>query len=106
MARAKKAVPEGTTAPKNEKEPYIKPIINVAGETHVFEDLDKLKEMPELKAVGYARVGNTRDFVSYVITTKGREVVGIEVSEPNMRAIALESSKGDFVKLFMLDEAV
>lgn len=81
----------------------IKPLIRVEGEQHVLESLfsgDK-SELPTLKSIGYAKLTGTNTWVSYVITTKGKEVLTIEVDEPNLRTVAEESSKINFVNEFM-----
>jgi hypothetical protein len=55
--------------------------------------------MPTIKSVGYARMGEGRhNWVSYVITSKGREVLSIEVADPDMRQIAEEQAKISFVE--------
>ena len=79
----------------------VKTEIGTAGEPHVYQDLESTNEMPTLKSVGYARVApGSRDYVSYVITSKGTEVVSVEVSEPNLKAIASDEAKINFVTLF------
>lgn len=84
------------------KESVIQPVIRVEGEQHVFEDMEAAGELPILKSVGYARVSPTsREFVSYVITSRGQEVLNVEVSEPNLRAIAEDDAKTAFVSNFM-----
>ena len=85
------------------KKPYISPIIRFDGDKHDLEklDLEDPESMPELKAVGYMKIGEkNHSWVSYTITTKGREVVSLEVSEPDMREIAEESAKIAFVQNF------
>jgi hypothetical protein len=58
-------------------------------------------DQPEIKSVGYMRVSPTSNsWVSYVITTKGDKVLSIEVDEPNLRQIAEESAKINFVSTF------
>jgi hypothetical protein len=52
--------------------------------------------MPELKAVGYAKTA--KGWVSYTLTTKGKEVLSIEVSDPDQRQIAEEQAKIAFVE--------
>lgn len=84
--------------PKKIKD-VITPLIKVAGENNILEDLWAGNEPPELKSVGYTKLGS--GWVSYVITTKGKEVTDIEISEPDKRAIAEESSKINFVSCFV-----
>lgn len=84
------------------KKDVIKPIIRANGEAHVLETMWDGGELPELKSIGYAKMGDkTHNWVSYVITTKGTEVISIEISEPDMRAIAEEATKISFVSTFM-----
>jgi hypothetical protein len=81
---------------------FICPLVKVVGEKHLLEQLIARGEAPEIKAVGYMRLGNQRNsWVSYTITTKGREVLKIEIDEPNMREIAEESAKIAFVENLM-----
>jgi len=77
----------------------ICPVIRTNNETHILEDLWASNEAPELKAVGYAKVPG--GYVSYTITTKGKDVTKIEVSEPDLRGIADEMAKMSFVNTFM-----
>lgn len=81
----------------------IQPLIRVEGEQHPLEKLfegDPL-DLPELRSIGYTNLGTGNQWVSYVITTKGKEVISIEISEPDLRAIAEEGSKINFVNCFV-----
>lgn len=90
---------------KNNKKSVVTPIIKIEGHTNVLEDMIKGSDAPTLKSVGYARVGEgSNNWVSYVITTRGTEVIEIQVDEPNMREVAEESSKINFVQEFMAAE--
>lgn len=71
---------------------------------HVLKTLFDSDEAPELKSVGYVKLPGTRSFVSYVITSKGREILKIEVNEPNLRLIAEDEAKISFVNLFEEEE--
>ena len=84
-------------------EPIIQPLIRVDGQKHALEKLWVEDEAPELKAIGYAKIFKDRQhsWVSYIITTQGDQVKKIEISEPDMREIAEESSKIDFVNSFV-----
>lgn len=85
---------------------FIKPLIKVAGEKHLLEEMHEEGEMPVLKSVGYTKLGGGKhSWVSYTMTTKGKEVLSIEIDEPNMRAIAEESAKTAFVTNFQDQEA-
>ena len=86
--------------------PLVQPIIKIEGHQHPFEAMDESGELPMLKSVGFARVGETKDFVSYVITSKGREIISLEVSEPNLKAIAIDGAKVSFVETFMNDDGL
>lgn len=81
----------------------VQPLIRVEGEKHALETLleGDPNDLPVLKSIGYAPLGKSNQWVSYVITTKGKEVLSIEISEPDLRAIAEESSKINFVNQFM-----
>lgn len=86
---------------KEEVKPLIQPIIRVEGESHIFEDMEAADELPVITSIGYTRVApNSRDYVSYVIKSKGREVLSIEVSEPNARLIAVDDAKLNFMTQF------
>lgn len=83
------------------KESIIKPLIKMEGETHLFEELEAADELPVIKSIGYCRVApNSRDYVSYTIVSRGREVLSIEVSEPNARLIAVDDAKLAFMTVF------
>lgn len=81
----------------------IKPLIKVEGEQHVLQKKLLAGNAPELTSIGYINLGEGRahNWVSYVIKTKGSEVLSIEVGEPDMRAIAEETAKINFADLFM-----
>jgi len=50
--------------------------------------------LPEMKAVGYMRVSPLKnEWVSYTVTFKGKEVLYIQVGEPNLKQIAVDESK-------------
>lgn len=89
MPRAKKAA-----------KPLVTTVIPPGSAGHAFEKLEDQGALPILKSVGYARVfPGSREYVSYVITSQGREVLSIEVSEPNLKAIASDEAKISFVTL-------
>jgi hypothetical protein len=82
----------------------VKPIIQVAGEPeHPLSVAvsGPSCDQPELKSVGFMRATDKSNaWVAYTITTKGDQVISIEVTEPNLRVIAEESAKISFVNLF------
>lgn len=81
--------------------PLIRPLIKVEGRVHEFSNLEERGELPVLKSIGYIRVApGSKHYVSYVITSKGREILDITMSEPDFKAIASDQSKVDFVTQF------
>ncbi len=77
----------------------VKPTVAIAGHTNEFKA--SFGPNTELTAIGYTRISERSNaYVSYKLHIKGNEVVGIEVSEPNLRLIAEESAKIDFVNAF------
>ena len=86
------------------KESVIVPSIQIEGKEHALQELFNKEDAPEIKSVGYAKVPGTNQYISYTITSKGTEVVKIEVEEPNLRQIAEESAKICFVNTFMTVE--
>lgn len=104
MARPKKKQPQAQpSAPSNPMEAMpqlIQPLVREAGVKHILEEIleETPEDLPTIKSVGYAKVGS--NWVSYVVTSKGRQVLAIEVSDPDMRQIAEEQAKISFVELF------
>lgn len=87
--------------PRPKKTMQIEPTIEVKGTPHLFLDMPE-EDLPEIKTVGIARVAPlSKDFVSVVITTKGDKVLKMEVSEPNLKAIAIDEAKISFVETFL-----
>ena len=106
MARPRKQ----TAEPAPENKPYsdvVKPMIRANGERHVLEvifDGDP-DDMPVVKSVGYMPVKEgSSGWISYTITSRGREIISIEVDEPNIRPIAEENAKMAFVTAFIDQE--
>lgn len=86
----------------------VEPSVRFGTDKNILEDLfdGPADDMPELKSVGYQKVGEgSHSWISFTITTKGREVIKVEVEEPNVRAIAEESAKIAFVNQFIDKEA-
>lgn len=83
--------------------PKITKSMQVIGESKesAFEKLFNAENPPEIKSVGTVHVPGTNTHISFVMTTKGKEIISIDVDEPNLRAIAEETSKINFVNLFM-----
>lgn len=92
--------PEQTMTPT-----FIQPITRTPEQPNILEEIynSDPNDMPTLKAVGLAKVGN--GWISYVMTTKGKEILSLEVSEPDMKGIAEESAKINFVETF-IDKAL
>lgn len=104
MARPKK-----TEAATEQSEAFICPSIRVDGEKHILEQIfeESPEKMPEMKAVGYCRVGDMRhNWVSFTATIKGNKVLKLEVGEPDMRDIADEMTKIAFVQTFSDQDVV
>lgn len=57
-----------------------------------------------VKSIGYTKIPGKNQYISYVIYTKGLQVIKVEVDEPDLRAIAEDNSKAAFVNTFMADE--
>jgi len=92
---------------KEEVSTIIKPIIKEEeGTKHPLSILftQKPELLQELTSVGLFRLPDTNKFISYTIKSKGTEVISIEVSEPDLRAICEETSKIAFVENFMSKE--
>lgn len=82
----------------------VKPLIRSNDEKHLLEEIFEgpTSEMPEMKSIGYMKLGKgPNSWVSYVMTTRGTEVLSIEIDEPNLRSIAEESAKINFVQSFV-----
>jgi hypothetical protein len=89
---------------KEKQSSVVHPLVRSVGQKHVLEEIfdGEEEDIPELKAIGYAKVTNKAGgWVSYVITFKGNKVTKIEVTDPEQRAIVQETSKIDFVQTFM-----
>ena len=93
-----------TQQTKEKRSTVVNPLVKVDGKPHVLEEIfdGPEAEIPELKAVGYAKIGNSRNaWVSYVVTFKGTKVIDIQVTDPELRTITEETTKIDFVTNFM-----
>jgi H2-forming N5,N10-methylenetetrahydromethanopterin dehydrogenase-like enzyme len=86
---------------KRSVDSIVEPAVKFDGDTKPHPLVTAMEEGLEIKGVGYAGIPGTRDYVSYVIHAKGKEVVKIEAEEPNMRSIAEEATKIAFVSTFM-----
>lgn len=58
----------------------------------------------ESVSVGVVKNPGTNEWVSFKVFLKGTTVAKIEVEEPNMRQIAEETAKINFVHTFMAEE--
>jgi hypothetical protein len=98
---------EATSVHNVNQKSIIKPGIKVKGETHLFEDMEKDGELPVLVSVGMAKVHpNSKDWVSYKIKSRGKEILAVEVSEPDQKLIALDCAKVEFVNAFQMDDGI
>lgn len=79
----------------------VQPIVKEEGKPHNWEQLFEGGEMPTLKSVGYAQDPASGKYISYVITTKGENVLLIEAGEPDFRQVAEEATKMSFAEIFM-----
>ena len=87
------------------KDPLIIPSIRVNGEKHILEEMFESGDMPEMKAVGFVKIGTlVSNWVSYTVTFRGNEVIKIECEEPNVKGIAEENAKIAFVGA-LIDQA-
>jgi hypothetical protein len=87
-------------------ETIVKPLVSFQGQIHKFVELDLKDGLPELTSIGICKLskpeeGRRNDWVSYIIKTKGRQIVSMEVSEADHKAIAEENHRTAFVTLFM-----
>lgn len=94
--------------PKKQKNPedLVQPSIIVEGDKeHALRVLFKEDDAPILKSVGYCKIpgliSNGGTYVSYIVTSQGDKVLGIEVEQPNLIGIAEESAKMAFANTFM-----
>lgn len=104
----KQQTPEPPSPLSSKLSDIVQPSVRVAGEQHLLQkifdgDPDKL---PLITAVGYMPIGRgPNSWISYTIKTKGKDVLSIEVDEPNLRDIAEESAKIAFVSSFIDHES-
>lgn len=83
-------------------EDIVKPSIHIEGDKeHALRVLFKEESAPIIKSVGCIRIPGLNvqggSYVSFVMTSKGSEILSIVVEQPNLRAIAEESAKMAFV---------
>lgn len=67
---------------------------------HALKTLFNDDEAPEITSIGYMKIPGSNRYISYVITSQGKEILKIEVSEPDFRAIAEDEAKINFVNCF------
>lgn len=82
------------------KAKVIKPIIE--SQEHILEKLIKTGEDPVLTSVGIAKVAG--GWISFVLKSRGLEIVSCEVSDPDMKLIAYDAAKIEFVNRYLGDE--
>lgn len=71
------------------------------GKIHALKALFDGTNTPEITSIGYVNLPDTNKFVSYTIRSKGREIIHMEVGEPDSKAIAEDEAKLNFVTNFM-----
>ncbi len=86
----------------------VEPMVKFEGDNkqHAIDVLfnGDASALPLIKSVGYMKVPSSNNYVSFVMTTQGKEVLKIEVDEPNLRGIAEVTAKISFVNMFTQDE--
>jgi hypothetical protein len=92
-----------TLKPKKKNSDIVTETIKFDGDEkqHVLKTLFDGEDVPTLTSIGYMGIPGTNKFVSYIIKSKGREIINIEVGEPDFRAIAEDEAKVNFVSAFM-----
>lgn len=86
------------------KETYLETTLKFDSK-HKNELIEHIKEdEPELSAVGYARIPGTNNYAAYVLKFKGDKIISMVVDEPNLKSIAEESAKINFVNEFVRSE--
>ena len=90
-------------AKSKSKSSVVKPTLTFQNDTkeHVMTALVGGDNPPIVKSVGVFKLAGTNQYVSFSMETQGDKVIKIEVEEPNLRAIAEESAKINFVSTFM-----
>ena len=75
-------------------------------EQHPLQTLfnQKPELLQPLVSIGLIKLPDSNKFCSYVIKSLGDKIISIEVTEPDFRAVAEETSKINFVELFMQKE--
>ncbi len=97
MARKQKQI--STDASQVETLPIVvKPLVQ-GEKKHLLAQLfeGNSPELPILKSVGFGRIEANGSWISYVIRSRGKEIISIEVSDPDQRSIAEDNAKTSFV---------
>lgn len=91
---------------KKTKDSVVNPSVKFANDTkeHALTSIISDEDAPVIQSVGIFKIPSTNHYVSFVMHTKGTQVVKIDVEEPNLRGIAEESAKISFVSAFMSGE--
>jgi len=85
-------------AVKSQKLSIIKPVITTDKE-HALQILFNEKDAPIITSVGFSNLPGTNTYMSYIITSKGTDILNIEVGEPNLKLIAIDEAKISFQTL-------
>lgn len=75
--------------------------VSIEGHTNPF-----MHEEMDFKAVGYAQIPGTNTWVSFVVDVEANGTVTVTASEPNLKAIAMEAAKIDFIQTLGADDYV
>lgn len=89
----------------SKKKVIVKPEIKTE-ETNALVELFEAGEAPILTSIGYAKLSEAgqNNWVAYTMKSKGKEVLSIDVTEPDARSVAEDLSKISFVNSFMAPE--
>lgn len=104
---AKKNKPTQDSEVLNPTEPtnntsIVEPMMKFDGDVkpHKFETYIMNGDQPVVKAIGYTRIPGTSEFVSYIYYIQGDKVLKVVVGEPNLRPIASDEAKVNYVQTF------
>lgn len=97
--------------------PKVVKLSDVVHESVKFSDTTKVhvlkklfngpaESLPTLTSIGYAPIKGTNKYISYIITSKGNEIIKIEASEPDLLAIIEDEAKCNFVTSFMSRDGI
>lgn len=99
-------LPVGLTTVVTCSPSIVKPLIRDRDKKHALEVMfeGKPERLPVLTSIGFAPIGPGNAWVNYVMKSRGKEIIEVEVSEPNLRQIAEDGAKVDFTLNFLDQE--